>query len=141
MPGREVTMTPEEQKIYDEFESGGRALLEKAKADAAAIGKDVQEIIGPIVATEQKVEKAVVKGWARIWAGVRAVWVWLMTFFQFLDSPADAQGRSKFSHKRLLSLGCFITSVWFAVRGGWIPALVYFSGAVVLAIISAITKT
>ena len=136
-------LSAEEQKIYDEFESASRAIVEKAKAEAAAIGKDVQDIIGPIQTTIVKEVKTVETWFERtlFWRAVRTSWRWLLTLTQFLDSPAQPGVGSKFSHKRLLALACFGTSVWFAVRGGWIPALVYLAGAVILAIISAVTKT
>jgi hypothetical protein len=130
-----------EKEIYDEFEAGGRAVLEKARAEAALIGKDVQDIIGPIVAATSGAEKTVAKDLGKFWNGVRAVWVWLMTFFQFLDSPADANGRSKFSSKRLIALASFVIGIRQLIIGDPWGALGCGVLTLVLAVISAVTRT
>jgi hypothetical protein len=114
-----------EQKIYDEFESASRAVLDKARADAAAIGADINSIIGQV----DKVEATVGKG-----AGV--FWNFLSSLLQFLDGP-----NGKFSHKRLIALAASVVSIIELFRGNGLEAAGCAIVAVVLAVISAITKT
>jgi hypothetical protein len=121
--------TDAEQKIYDEFEAGGRAVLEKAKADAAAIGVDLKKIVGPFEAEVAKDAKAVS-------AKVMKWWEYLLHFLDFLDDP-----RGKFSYKRGSGVAALVTSIIFASQGKWELAALYFGGAVVIAIFCAITKT
>jgi hypothetical protein len=121
-------LTEAEKKIYDDFEAGGRALLAKAKADAAAIGADLTAIIGQ---TEAKVMK--VEGWVS--KAVKAAWAWLMSWTNFLDDK-----RGKFSYKRGSGVVALVTSLIFAFRGDWKLALVYFSGTVIIALWCAIEQ-
>jgi hypothetical protein len=131
-------MTPDEQKIYDEFEAGGRALLAKAKADAAAIGADLAAIIGP---TEKAVVKAVVNDWGTGWAWIRsavkASWTWLLHWLDFLDDPRNG----KFSHKRLLALAFGAVSIRQFLIGDWAGGVATGVACVTLAVVSALTKT
>ena len=93
-------LTAEEQRIYDEFSAGMRALSDKAKSDAKAIGADIMSIIGPteaaVVSDVKKVEGAIVK-----------LWGYLLRFLDFLDDP-----RGKFSYKRvaLVAVAALVTS-------------------------------
>lgn len=132
-----------EKKIYDEFESVTRGALDKAKAEAAAIGSDIQNIIGPV-------EAAVVKGEKWIVKALRAVWSWLMAWTQFLDDPRT----NKFSHKRLIALALTFNALYmfdrmmvsppatpFGVIFGTIVTGGQVLAAVILAIVSAVTKT
>ena len=121
--------TDAEQKIYDEFEAGGRAVLEKAKADAAAIGVDLKKIVGPFEAEVAKDAKAVS-------AKVMKWWEYLLHFLDFLDDP-----RGKFSYKRGSGVAALVTSIIFAFKDDWKLALIYFAGTVAIAIFCAITKT
>lgn len=114
-----------EKKIYDEFEAGGRALLAKAKADAVAIGADLQSIIGPTEAAVTKAEKKVI-----------SVFETVMHFLDFLDDP-----RGKFSYKRGSGVAALVTSIVFASRGDWKLSLIYFAGAVIIAAVCGLTKT
>ena len=122
-------LTEAEKKIYDEFESGGRALLEKAKADAAAIGADLNAIIGTT-------EAAVVKEVKTVSATAMKWWEYLLRLLDFIDDP-----RGKFSYKRGSGVAALVTSIIFASQGKWELAALYFGGAVVIAIFCAITKT
>jgi hypothetical protein len=71
---------------------------------------------------------------------MKALLAWIeMASKKLLGFFEDSTG--KFSSKRLIALGCFITSLILAFKGGWWAALIYLSAAVVLGIISAVTKT
>jgi hypothetical protein len=119
-------LTEAEKAIYDDFESGGRALLEKAKAAAAAIGADLNAIIGP---TEAKVEAVVKKD-------VGMFWRFLESITQFLDGP-----NGKFSHKRLLAVAFGAVSIRQFIIGDWFGGVLTGSACIILAVVSAITKT
>ena len=77
----------------------------------------------------------------QFWKAIVVAWKWFLNFTQFLDSPAGANGVSKFSMKRLMAAASFVTSVIFAFKDAWVLALIYFAGAVILGIVCAITKT
>ena len=136
-------LSAEEQKIYDEFESASRAIVEKAKAEAAAIGKDVQDIIGPIQTTIVKEVKTVETWFERtlFWRAVRTSWRWLLTLTQFLDSPAQPGVGSKFSHKRLLALAFGVVAIRQLIIADYWGATLSGIGSIVLAVVSAVTKT
>ncbi len=82
-------LTAEEQRIYDEFSAGMRALSDKAKSDAKAIGADIMSIIGPT-------EAAVVSDVKNIEKKAVSVFETVMHFLDFFDDV-----RGKFSMKRL----------------------------------------
>ena len=145
-------MTEAEKKIYDEFEAGGRALLEKAKADAAAIDADLNSIIGPTEAAVVKDVKAI-ETWFEgtwFWRAVCASWRWLLHWLDFLDDPRNG----KFSHKRLIALALTFNALYifdrmmvsppttpFGVIFGTVVTGGQVLAAVILAIVSAVTKT
>jgi hypothetical protein len=121
-----------EKAIYDEFEAGGRALLEKARADAEAIGADLTSIIG---ATETAVKQTVAVADRGIVKAAKAVWNYLYAFTQFLD---DKKG--KFSYKRGSGVVALVTSIIFAFRGDWLLSAIYFAGTVAIALFCAIEQ-
>ena len=127
-------MEPAEQAIYDFFVSESKKIMDKVKADAAAIGKDYQAIIGPVEVEVQKAEAWISKA-------ARAVYQWFMTWTQFLDSPQGSNGTSKFSHKRLLSVAFGVVAIRQLIIGDYWGATLSGIGSIVLAIISAVTKT
>jgi hypothetical protein len=134
-----MVVTDAEKKIYDEFESGGRALLAKAKADAAAIGADINAIIGQ---TEKALVKdsATVKTWFEktwLWKAITGIFRWIAMYpLQIIDDP-----KGKFSHKRLLALGFGVTSIILAFHGAWISSAIYVLAAIIIAVVSVVTKT
>ncbi len=118
-------MTDAEKAIYDTFEKDSRAVLDAARTAAKAIGADINAIIGPTEAAIVKVEKKTVQ------------WLdYLLHFLDFLDDP-----RGKFSYKRGSGVAALVTSIIFAFKGDAITALIYFGGAVVIAIVCGLTKT
>ncbi len=122
-------LTAEEQRIYDEFSAGMRALSDKAKSDAKAIGADIMSIIGPteaaVVSDVKKMEGAIVKWWG-----------YLLRFLDFLDDP-----RGKFSYKRGSGVAALVTSFIFAAKGDLTFYLLYFAGAVAIAIVCGVTHS
>lgn len=125
--------TDAEQKIYDEFEAGGRAVLDKAKAEAAAIGVDLKKIVGPFEAEAVKVADAVASEVKKD-AGVG--WRFLSSLLQFLDGP-----NGKFSHKRLEAVIAFGIGVRQFVIGDQWGAAGFGAFSLVMGVISALTKT
>jgi hypothetical protein len=79
--------------------------------------------------------------WIKIKAAIKVAWMWLMSFTQFLDSPPDANGQSKFSHKRLIALAFAVVAIRQFIINDWFGGLLLMAGSVALAIVSAITKT
>jgi hypothetical protein len=67
---------------------------------------------------------------------ISAAWKWLMSFTQFIDGPAG-----KFSHKRLLSVAAGVMAVRQLVIGDRWGAAGAALVAVILAVVSAVTKT
>jgi len=118
-------MNSSEQKIYDDYVADSKAVMDKAKAAAAAIEADLNAIIGPTEAAVKEVAKDVGMGWK-----------FLSSLLQFLDGP-----KGKFSHKRLIALTATVLSIVELLRGNGIEAAACAIVAVVLAIISAVTKT
>lgn len=118
-------MTPAEQAIYDTFEKNSRAVLDAARAAATAIGSDINAIIGQV----DKVKEAVVKD-------VGIFWKFLASLTQFLDGP-----NHKFSHKRLLAIAFGVVSLRQFIIGDWFAGILTAAVTVVLAVISAVTKT
>jgi hypothetical protein len=119
-----------EKAIYDEFEKVTREALAKARADAAAIGADINAIIGPTEAAVVKAENWFVKS-------ARAVWTWLIAWTNFLDDPRNG----KFSHKRLLSVAFGVVAIRQLIIADYWGAILSGIGSIVLAVVSAVTKT
>lgn len=83
------------------------------------------------------VQAVVKKGFFKsVHDALRTAWKWLENFFQFLDDPAG-----KFSYKRGSGVVALVTSIIFAWHGAFEYALIYFAGAVAIAIVCAVTKT
>ena len=122
-------MKPAEQAIYDTFEKDSRAVLDAARAAATAIGSDINAIIGQVDKVAVKSERWIVKA-------TRSAWEWLESFFQFLDGP-----NHKFSHKRLLALAFGVVSLRQFIIGDRFAGILTAAVTVVLAVISAVTKT
>jgi len=123
-------LTEAEKAIYDEFESVTRGALEKARSAAKAIGTDLESIIGPT-------EAAVVKDAKAIASTAMKWWEYLLHFLDFLDDPRNG----KFSHKRLIAVGAAVVGIRQLIIGDKLGALGCGITAVVLAVISAVTKT
>ena len=72
----------------------------------------------------------------KIKKAIKAAWGWLMAWTQFLDDP-----KGKFSHKRLIALGAAVLAVRQLIIGDRWGAAGCAIVAVVLAVVSALTKT
>lgn len=125
---RSTGLTEAEKAIYDEFEKVTREALAKAKADCAAIGADINRIIGPVEAAVVKEAKAVAST-ATKW------WQYILHLLDFLDDKAG-----KFSYKRGSGVVALVTSLIFAFRGDWKLAAIYFAGTVIIALWCAIEQ-
>jgi|GEM_PF-3706089 hypothetical protein len=67
---------------------------------------------------------------------IRTALKWLEAWTQFLDDP-----KGKFSYKRGSGVVALVTSIIFAFKGDVTLALLYFAGAVAIAIVCGLTKT
>jgi hypothetical protein len=67
---------------------------------------------------------------------IAAVWKWIEAWTQFLD---DSKG--KFSHKRLLALAFGVVAIRQVIISDYFGAIILAAAAVILAVVSAITKT
>ena len=77
----------------------------------------------------------------QFWKAIVVAWKWFLNFTQFLDSPAGANGVSKFSHKRLIALAFAVVCIRQFIIGDWFGGLLLGAGSIILAVVSAITKT
>ena len=85
---------------------------------------------------EQAVVKEVQTVGAKIWAWVTTAWGKVEAFFQFLDGPDH-----KFSHKRLLAVAFAVIAIRQFIIKDWFAGLLLLAASVVLAVVSALTKT
>jgi len=83
-----------------------------------------------------EVELKIESGWKKVEGWISTAWGKIEAVFQFLDSPAG-----KFSHKRLIAVAAAILAVRQLVKNDPWGALGCAVVAVILAVISAITKT
>ena len=123
-------MTPAEQAMYDTCEKDSRSVLDAARAAATAIGSDINSIIG-------QVDKVVVKDIGKVRAFFLTIYRWVMEWTGFLEDPRT----KKMSYKRGSGVVALITSIIFAFKGDAITSLIYFAGAVTIAIVCGLTKT
>jgi hypothetical protein len=73
---------------------------------------------------------------------VYAAWNWLMSFTSFLDDPrSTSSGVAKFSHKRLMAVAAFVIAARQLIIGDKWGAAGSALTAIILAIVSAVTKT
>ena len=74
--------------------------------------------------------------WTKIKTAIQGVWKWVMTWTQFLDDPAG-----KFSHKRVIALAAAVVAIRQLIIGDKWGAAGSALVCVILAVISAVTKT
>ena len=102
-------LTAEEQRIYDEFSAGMRALSDKAKSDAKAIGADIMSIIGP---TEAAVVSDVKNMRRRLFGGA-----FYFAFLIFLTTREGNSAKKRFGLALVFHCRCCKVSI------GSFPAL------------------
>jgi hypothetical protein len=88
------------------------------------------EQVASTVATDVKGFWKLVENW------IATAWGKIEAFFQFLDGP-----NGKFSHKRLIAVACTVVALRQFIIKDWFAGVILLGAAVVLAVVSAITKT
>lgn len=91
----------------------------------------------PIGTIEKDVVKEATTVWTWLKTAIQDVWKWLMSFTQFLDDPRN----NKFSHKRLIAVACTIVALRQFIIKDWFAGVILLGAAVILAVISAVTRT
>ena len=76
----------------------------------------------------------------QFWKAIVVAWKWLLNLTQFLDGPM-VNGVSKFSSKRLIALSFAVVCIRQFIIGDWFGGLLLGAGSIILAVVSAITKT
>ena len=76
----------------------------------------------------------------KFWKAIVVAWKWLLNLTQFLDGPM-VNGVSKFSSKRLIALSFAVVCIRQFIIGDWFGGLLLGAGSIILAVVSAITKT
>jgi hypothetical protein len=76
----------------------------------------------------------------QFWKAIVVAWKWLLNLTQFLDGPM-VNGVSKFSSKLLIALSFAVVCIRQFIIGDWFGGLLLGAGSIILAIVSAITKT
>jgi hypothetical protein len=85
----------------------------------------------------EKVETQAVGFFKSVEIWISTAWGKVEAVFQFLDSP----GQAKFSHKRLIAVACTVVAIRQFIKGDPFGGCVLLGAAVVLAVVSALTKT
>jgi len=126
-----------EQEIYDLYIKEIGVAFEKAKAASSLIGSDFAALIGKVEEEKAVVVIAAKKDIKTVWGWLSAAWKWLMAWTQILDDPRN----NKFSHKRVIALAAAVVAIRQLVIGDKWGAAGAGLAAVILGVVSAVTRT